>query len=402
VNAHDRSAPARPRRSAARAQEDAVVARLSALATALDDEPDPAFRTATRDRLVAMAAVRTPEPAPRPRLRRLLAVRADGTAARPWRTRVTAGLAGAALTVTALGSLVALAADARPGDALYALKRGTEQTQLALAGDDRGLTLLQFAATRLEELVELPDSGAAGVVVDLLDTMDAQTAEGTALLATRAVDGRDAAPLDELAAWAARQSTRLAALGAGIPTGATPDLRESSDLLAAVGTRAADLQAALDCASGPATDGTDALGPVPVPCPAGVTDPAPPAPAPSAPDPSAPAPSAPATEAGRTVPGGPAGEPSIGDAGPAPSATPAPGGPPDRSGSGSTGSPGPAAEPPSASPQPPAAGRPSIPSLPIPLPPVVGAPGTPSPSPAPARPPLIDTPLPICIPPLVC
>ena len=54
-----------------------------------------------------------------------------------WRARLTAGLAGAALTVTALASLVALSTDARPGDVLYGVKRGTEQTQLALAGDDR-------------------------------------------------------------------------------------------------------------------------------------------------------------------------------------------------------------------------------------------------------------------------
>jgi hypothetical protein len=394
VNAHDRPAPARPRRAAVREQEDAVVARLTALATALDDEPDPAFRAATRDRLVAMAAVRTPRPAGRSRLRRLRAVRADG-AARPWRTRLTAGLAGAALTVTALGTLVALATDARPGDPLYGLKRGTEQTQLALAGDDRGLTLLQFAATRLGELEELPDTAAAGVVVDLLDTMDAQTTEGAALVAARAVAGRDAVPLDELAAWTVRQGDGLAALGDGVPAGASPELRESSDLLAAVRARAADLRAALPCPGGPATDGTDPLGPVPVPCPTAPTAPAPPAPASSAP----------ATQVARPVPGAPADGPAGGGAGAVPSAAPAPSAPPapeSPSGGGSTGHPGGGTgQAPSTSPQPPTAGRTPVPSPPSPLPPVVGAPGTP-PSSSPSRPPLIDTPLPVCLPPLVC
>ena len=55
------------RRAAVPEREKAVIASLRSLGTALDGEPGPAFRTATRTRLVAMAAVRTPEPAPAPR-----------------------------------------------------------------------------------------------------------------------------------------------------------------------------------------------------------------------------------------------------------------------------------------------------------------------------------------------
>src|SRR6478609_2104964 len=138
-------------------REDAVVARLHALAPHLDGEPDPAFRAATRARLVAMAAVRSPEPEPVSGLKRLLAARPDETSRPRWRARLTAGLACAALTVTAAASLVALAGNARPGDVLYGLKRGTEQTQLALAGDAKGTTLLGFASTRLDELEQLVD-----------------------------------------------------------------------------------------------------------------------------------------------------------------------------------------------------------------------------------------------------
>ena len=60
------------REMSVRDREDAVVARLHALAPHLDGEPDPAFRAATRARLVAMAAVRTPAPPPVSPLRRLL------------------------------------------------------------------------------------------------------------------------------------------------------------------------------------------------------------------------------------------------------------------------------------------------------------------------------------------
>ncbi|WP_324274513.1 hypothetical protein [Blastococcus brunescens] len=59
-----------------RDREDAVVARLHSLAPSLDGEPDPAFQARTRARLVAMAAVRAPEPAPASGLQRILAVRA--------------------------------------------------------------------------------------------------------------------------------------------------------------------------------------------------------------------------------------------------------------------------------------------------------------------------------------
>src|SRR4051812_20270503 len=94
-------------------REDAVVARLHALAPHLDGEPSPEFRAATRARLVAMAAVRPPAPAPASRLQRLLAGRAPDAAPPRWRTRLTAGIAGAALTVTAAAALVAVAADAK-------------------------------------------------------------------------------------------------------------------------------------------------------------------------------------------------------------------------------------------------------------------------------------------------
>ena len=66
------------RRAARRGDEPAsgVVTRLQELAPHLEVEPDPAFRAATRQRLVAMAAVRTPEPVRPSALRRMLAARA--------------------------------------------------------------------------------------------------------------------------------------------------------------------------------------------------------------------------------------------------------------------------------------------------------------------------------------
>jgi hypothetical protein len=275
------------------------VAALHALAPSLDGEPDPAFREATRARLVAMAAVRSPAPAPPSRLRRLLSLRAVDAAPVRWRARVTAGLAGAALTVTALATLVAVSTGAHPGDALYGLKRGTEQTQLALAGDSaRGTTLLDFASTRLDELrtlvgdggTALPVTGAVhgapggqdllaagaspALVLQTLHTMDAQTSQGAAWFTGRSVSTRSAAPLNHLAAWAAGQAAGLAALRDAMPTAATRAFGDSQALLTGIGTRTVALRTALTCAGGPATSGTDALGPVPGSCPS--TPPVPP------------------------------------------------------------------------------------------------------------------------------
>jgi hypothetical protein len=278
-----------------RDREEMVVARLHALAPQLDGEPDPDFRAATRARLVAMAAVRTPEPEPASALKRLLAGRAQDATRSRWQTRLTAGVAGAALTVTAAAALVAVAAGAQPGDVLYGVKRGTEQTQLALAGDSRGPTLLEFASTRLDELESLVDAptalpsaggpGGAGttvlaagadpeLVLATLSTMDDQTTEGAQWMADRAVSGRDGAPLDELASWAAGQSAGLAALQPLVPDEAEAAVGDSLTLLADVTARSTGLQQAIACPAAPGVQGSDSLGPVPAACPAA---PAPPA-----------------------------------------------------------------------------------------------------------------------------
>jgi len=289
VNAHTGSHAAPRRGAVVRAREEALIGRLGELGTALDGEPDPAFREATRSRLVAMAAVRTPEPVGKARARRWLGATTVETATARWRSRFTAGLAGAAVAVTALAGLVAVSSGAQPGDPLYGLKRGTEQTQLALASDSsRGQTLLDFASTRLHELDRLLSEGttalpAAGggdgdsgavlaeeaspeLVTQTLKTMDAQTTEGASWLATRAVQTGASSPLEFLSQWTAQQSAELSALVPEVPPGARDAMGNSLALLSQVGARDVALQNALACPAGPATAGSDGLGPVPTDC----------------------------------------------------------------------------------------------------------------------------------------
>jgi len=268
-------------------REEMVIAGLQALAPQLDGEPSAEFRAATRARLVAMAAVRTPAPEPVSWITRLLAGRAPDAAPARWRGRVTAGIAGAALTVTAAAALVAASADAQPGDVLYGVKRGTEQTQLALAGDSRGPTLLEFASTRLDELQSLVDAPTAlpaagapaadgttvlaagadpSLVLSTLATMDDQTTEGAKWMAAEAVTRKDASPLTELADWAAGQSKGLTALQPLMPDKAEAAVSDSLALLTAVTTRTTGLERALGCAYGPAVASGDSLGPLPATC----------------------------------------------------------------------------------------------------------------------------------------
>lgn len=273
------------------AVEDALLDRLRALGTQFAVHPGEEYRAAARARLVAMAAVRGPVAARRPGaaqrpLRGLPGRGAGAPALRRW----TAGLAGAALTVSAVGGVVAASQAARPGDLLYGVKRGGEHTRLALAGDStRGRTLLGFASTRLTELTELTRSGTAALpagappaaggptvlaagprtalVVGTLDAMDQQTTEGTWWLTTRALADHDAAALTVLATWAQGQATGLADLTGAIPPEEHGPFTAATELVAAVAARGAGLGVAMDCPGGPATEGSDDLGPLPTACP---------------------------------------------------------------------------------------------------------------------------------------
>lgn len=273
-----------------RDRDDLVVARLQQLAPHLDGEPDPAWQATTRARLVAMAAVRSPAPEPVSPWRRFLPGAGDAAPSR-WRGRLTAGLAGTAMAVTALAALVAVSADAGPGDPLYGLKRGTEQTQLALAGDGRGRTLLDLARTRLHELEELAEVGASALpaaggatdgmtvlaadadpdlVLETLATMDAQTTEGAAFLTVRAVDTGDDSSLDLLAAWSGEQAAGLTALREALPESTVEEVDGSLARLTAIETRTVALSDALGCAAGVPVEATDQFGPVPGLCLPGV------------------------------------------------------------------------------------------------------------------------------------
>jgi hypothetical protein len=144
--------------------------------------------------------------------------------------------------------------DSVPGDALYSVKRTSEQAQLVLAGSDasRGRLHLEFAKSRLVELSHVDEDAVAGV----LATMDAETRSGVQLLFTAAMQQGNSSSIDAVMAFMSQQRTGLTELRLG-----TPAARTSLDLLRDVETRANLLRAAL--LTGCTISRIDELGPRP-------------------------------------------------------------------------------------------------------------------------------------------
>ena len=208
------------------------LAELARLATALapaQHRPDPDFRTALRERLVAEAASR-PVPAAR--------ASADPVDSRPaedpptprWRSAV----ATVAVAAVVSGAGAAAASHrALPGDSLYGLKRQIESVELALAHGDlnRGRELLEQAEARLGEAErlaassEISEPGTRADLVATLDDMREATEEGSLALTDAYRESGDAEPLRILRDFADEQQERLRDLMALLDPGLRDTVR---------------------------------------------------------------------------------------------------------------------------------------------------------------------------------
>lgn len=272
-----------------------LVALVSALREMdFDVGPSEQTRWRQRRRLVAMAAVREiPDEAGAGRHRAFDAAKgADRSGA--WYTvmarirqaqsgrRLIAAVAGLSVIVAALGVMSLLAQSAIPGDSLYAVKRGTEQARLVLAGDEQsqGRVLLGFATTRLGELgslldepvsfsatgsgVQAADSGdVSELLVTTMETMDRQTTDGTSALTSAAVDDSEAKILSFVGVWGVEQFETLNNLASRMPEEAKARAELSKDLLQEVVERLDELAPFIDCDCLGDAPSMDALGPIP-------------------------------------------------------------------------------------------------------------------------------------------
>ncbi len=226
-------------------------------------EVDPEFRTGLRASLMARieregigATATQPEPEAQQR-RRLADLLPSG------RTRSAIIATVAAGSFGAFG-ISAASGDAIPGDTLYGVKRSAEQAQRALTGDPLklGQLNLEFAKKRLGEAGALsrdPDK-----LRPVLDDMDRDMREGSALLTTAAVERGEPAALEVVRQFSLDQRPILANLVGRLQGPAKGRAAESLMLLDRINQRAGGLQQTVKC-PGISTP-VDELGAQPVTC----------------------------------------------------------------------------------------------------------------------------------------
>jgi hypothetical protein len=155
----------------------------------------------------------------------------------PGRTRA-AIIAGVAAGALALSGVSLASTDSVPGDALYSVKRSSEQAQLVLAGSDanRGRLHLEFAKSRLLEAGQVDGDD----VLAALATMDDEVLAGARMLFITALQNGDESAIDAVLAFVRQQRADLSRLRADLPQ-AEAVLRGSLDLLGEVESRANQL-----------------------------------------------------------------------------------------------------------------------------------------------------------------
>lgn len=258
--------------------------------------PRPEFRAELRAQLVAVAPrliaegeVATTAPA---EVRVAAAEKARHKAAdadRPRRRlKLLKPLVTAACVLTAfvllLGGAVLISQHALPGDALYGVKRVSEDTEYRLTGGSvaKGRLKLEFAARRIGEVGDLlprPSAlaGGSGVLADgaginsdtaalvrqTLGSADGDVQTAAQLLGGDAVRTGNADPLDVITSWTPGQIKAMRAIVGEIPAGALHQRALATlRLLRDAQQRAAALRADLGC-SCLSTTNTDSLGPLP-------------------------------------------------------------------------------------------------------------------------------------------
>lgn len=293
----------------------AVVSALSSLPAAA---PDPDFRAELRAQLVAITPrivaesrpddpsidlaprrtphraptpARRPRPHPLPRGGRAVPAAAGPQHADGFLGRLSGIRIGRPLTILAcllvaavllFGGAVWMSRGALPGESLYGLKRASERVQLATAGNDseKAQDYLNFATTRANEVKDLlarastgaagtgahaggVSSGTAKLITSTLASADSDVRSAARILGNQAIRSASTAPLSRMTHWAPDQLSRLNAIAAALPAGATHEhARDSAALVTRALDRAKTLGAGLDCGCR-GSAGSDDLGPKP-------------------------------------------------------------------------------------------------------------------------------------------
>src|SRR3954468_13690823 len=261
--------------------DDPVAGPMLAVAEALRavpmaEGPRPEFRTALRQRLVAVATVQGVGATEKP----LQRARAAGSSWKVQR-RLTALAAGAAV-VTGVTGVGLGASRSLPGQPFYGVKRAAEGAQLAttVGTEARGKRHLEFARTRLAEGKALSGSSSAlgaisgahllaapanssehgKLIRDTLHAMDVETRAGANDLFASFRDTGSTEPLRALNDFSRVQYSQLQAMLVQLPAIAQPSARSSLALLAVIATDTVN-----SAKGGPASSGSGGSQPTPTP-----------------------------------------------------------------------------------------------------------------------------------------
>lgn len=269
-------------------------------------QPAPAMRAefraelraqlvAVAPRLVAEGELAAPAAGSRPARAAVQAESAtEGRAAR--RFRIAKPLIAVACALTAfvllLGGAVLISQHALPGDALYGIKRASEDTEYSLTGGTvaKGKLKLEFAGRRIGEVADLlprssamspgvgavADSGqinsdTAGLVRDTLGSADSDVESAAQMLNGEAVRNHDAGSLNAITSWTPAQITAMRQIVARIPAGSLHQVAvHTLRVLQQAQQRSTALRADLGCSCLDAVTG-DAFGPRPCTAPCAAT-----------------------------------------------------------------------------------------------------------------------------------
>ncbi len=221
------------------------------------------------DSLELIGALRSTTPAaPRPEfvsdLRRQLMVEAatllTPTAARltitprrnPRERRIAIAIGGFAV-VSATTSMAMAAQTALPGDTLYPLKRALENasTTIQIDEDDKGASLLDHAAGRLDEVNELTrqsDDANPQVVADTLHAFADQASSASDLMIAAYTDSGQQSDIEELRTFTAQSMEVLNNLETLVPDTARAALIEAAQVITQIDTVA--IRLCPSCGSG--------------------------------------------------------------------------------------------------------------------------------------------------------
>ncbi len=214
------------------------------------------------------------------------AERAEAEPARRFRFAKPLIAVACALTafVLLLGGAVLLSQHALPGDALYGVKRASEDVEYSTTSGAvaKGKLKLDFAATRIGEVADLlhtptamaggagalADSGqisssTAGLVHDTLSSANDDIRSASQMLNGEAVRNHDAGSLDAITSWAPAQINAMKVIVGRIPAGSLhQDAVRTLRLLEQAKQRSAVLGSELGCTC-LSTTGGDQFGPLP-------------------------------------------------------------------------------------------------------------------------------------------